>query len=114
MFDQIRVRANRIKSEQIINESPFYQFICHDLVDRLKPIDKNFNQILLINPILKNNFVTFLEKIYSNSTINFANWDEIDSPLLNWNRKFDLIIFPFGMHWISDVQLLLKRCTTLV
>lgn len=106
MFNISRVDRNRINSEYRIHESPFYKFICQDLIDRLAMLDINFNKILLINPILEELFVKELGILYPNHNLTIIrSINEIDS----LKEEFDLIIFPFGMHWVSDVQKFLKQ-----
>jgi NADH dehydrogenase [ubiquinone] 1 alpha subcomplex assembly factor 5 len=106
MFNTSRIEHNRIKSRNILDESPFHKFICADMIDRLAPIDRNFNKILLINPILKNFFAKTLTVKYPEHKLTIV---EQLKQLDNVKQKFDLIIFPFGLHWVSNVQKLLKQ-----
>ncbi len=101
MFDQERLEQNRIKSVNAVHESHFYQFLHEDLMDRLDPIDKDFQEILLIDPPIKQILIDQLteHKPHIISTAQIA-----DQP----HNKYDLIIFPFGFHWLSDVQAFLS------
>lgn len=97
MFDQERLEQNRIKSVNAVHESHFHQFIHEDLMDRLEPIDKKFQEILLIDPPIKHIIIDQLTecKPHIISTSQIAEQEP---------HKYDLIIFPFGFHWLSDVQ----------
>jgi NADH dehydrogenase [ubiquinone] 1 alpha subcomplex assembly factor 5 len=106
MFNTGRIEHNRTKSENILDESPFHKFICADMLDRLAPINCDFNKILLINPILKNFFVKTLAKKYPEYKLTIT---EQLKQLDDVKQKFDLIIFPFGLHWVSNVQTFLKQ-----
>ena len=106
MFNTRTIERNREKSRKNLHKSPFHQFIYEDLLDRLEPIDRKFNNILLINPILKSILATTLNKKYPNHTLTII---ESTQQIALIKQKFDLVVFPFGLHWVSDVQGFLKQ-----
>ncbi len=106
MFNTPTIERNRKKSRNILHESPFHKFICEDMLDRLEPIDREFSKILLINPILEDIFTKTLHKKYSDHKLTIIESTDQKGVI---DQKFDLIIFPFGLHWISNVQKFLKQ-----
>ncbi|MBA2629154.1 MAG: methyltransferase domain-containing protein, partial [Rickettsiaceae bacterium] len=106
MFDQHTVERNRNNSRKILHQSAFHKFICEDLLDRLEPIDHKFNNILLIYPVLSQLFVQSLNIKYPDHKLTII---ESAEQIGSIEQNFDLIIFPFGMHWISNIQSFLKQ-----
>jgi NADH dehydrogenase [ubiquinone] 1 alpha subcomplex assembly factor 5 len=105
MFDLEKLEKNRKKSIDVINASRFHQFIHEDLIDRLEPINKEFDEILIIEPAIENMLIEHIKNISSNSNITAASAQNKNLP----KNQFDLIIFPLGFHWIADVQEFLVR-----
>ena len=105
MFDLEKLKKNRKKSIGAIQSSKFHQFIHADIIDRLEPLDKEFNEILIIKPAIEELITEHIEVISSNSNITAIS--ELDENLPK--NKFDLIIFPLGFHWISDVKTFLNQ-----
>lgn len=106
MFNMQAIERNREKSRKNLHKSPFHKFICEDLLDRLEPIDCKFNNILLINPILEDIFAKTLNKKYPDHKLTII---ESTQQIELIKQKFDLVLFPFGFHWISNVQSFLKQ-----
>ena len=106
MFDPYTVERNRNNSKKNLHQSAFHKFICEDLLDRLEPIDYKFNNILLIYPVLEEDLVQSLNIKYPHHKLTIIH-SEKQIEIIEQN--FDLIIFPFGLHWISDVQSFLKQ-----
>jgi SAM-dependent methyltransferase len=104
MFDLKRLQANRLKAQTAIQYSSFYQFVCNDLLSRLAPIDREFNKILLISPILEEIFHKQLKNKYRECDIMSIDFQNMTIQ----NEKFDLVIFPMGLQWVIDVQHFLK------
>lgn len=102
MFDLKRLAINKIKSQQSIKNSEFFQFIHNDLVDRIRPIDKIFKEILIIQPSIENLLTTLLKEKHPNCNITITNNIPQTDP--SEVKQFDLIIFPMGLHWVPDVQ----------
>ena len=44
MFDLEKLEKNRNKSINVIQASSFYKFIHEDIIDRLEPLDKTFDE----------------------------------------------------------------------
>ena len=105
MFDLEKLERNRNKSIDVIQASSFYKFIHEDIIDRLEPLDKTFDEILIIKPAIEEIITEHLEAISKNSNIQYV--DNLNQELPK--SKFDLIIFPLGFHWINDVQAFLNQ-----
>jgi SAM-dependent methyltransferase len=105
MFDLEKLEKNCKKSINVIQTSSFYKFIHEDIIDRLDPLDKSFEEILIIKPALKEIITEQLESISKNSNIQYISNLDKELP----KDKFDLIIFPFGFHWINDVKSFLNQ-----
>jgi NADH dehydrogenase [ubiquinone] 1 alpha subcomplex assembly factor 5 len=111
MFSTRTIERNREKSRKNLYKSPFHKFICEDLLDRLEPVDRKFNNILLINPILEHVFVQNLNIKYPDHKLTII---ESTEQIGSIEQKFDLIIFPFGLHWVSHVQNFLQQISKLL
>jgi NADH dehydrogenase [ubiquinone] 1 alpha subcomplex assembly factor 5 len=100
MFNYQKLLQGKVKKHDYIQQSRFYRFVIDDLLDRLEPIDKVFKDILLIG-----DSHDYLESLLAKK---YPAYSFIKCPLtsaLDFNsNQFDLIIFPFGLHWIKDVQ----------
>lgn len=155
MFDINRLKQNKLKTSKSIESSKLHSLIIEDILDRLEPIDKSYNNILIIN----NNFELLqakLKETFPSSSISYFQYPDDPTALYSltdvlpaqagiqqnihfeedsnhvtgsrirrslnarWSgmtqkaKKFDLIIFPFGMHWITDVQQLLANSRKLL
>lgn len=104
MFDLEKLQKNKRKSLKHIENSSFYQFVHNDLIDRLAPIDNNFKNILVINSSDICFITPMLKTKYPSAEISTQT---ISEPIIK--NKFDLIIIPMSLHWISDIQLFLKN-----
>ncbi len=111
MFSTRTIERNREKSRKNLYKSPFHKFICEDLLDRLEPVDRKFNNILLINPLLEDLFVKTLTQKYPDHKLAII---ELTQQIKLIQQKFDLIVFPFGLHWISNVQGFLKQVSEIL
>ncbi len=109
MFNIFKLNNNRQLAKKFIQESPFHQFLSDDLIDRIGQINKQFNNILLISPILELEIQNHFKQKYSNCKITSTNIFETKILQDNELEKYDLIIFPFGLHWLDDVQFFLKQ-----
>ena len=107
MFDLKKLELHRKKSKNTIQNSPFYQFIHNDIIDRLEPIDRVFNDILIINPPIENMLKLLLKAKFPHNNLTIAKV-HTDFPA----DKFDLIIFPMGLHWIGNIQDFLYKLRT--
>ena len=105
MFDLEKLKKNREKSIDVIQSSKFHQFIHADIIDRLEPLDKEFNEILIIKPAIEKLITEHIEAISSNSNITYISKLDENMP----KDKFDLIVFPLGFHWISDIKTFLSQ-----
>lgn len=106
MFDTQRVAFNRKK--QIVNSynSPFHQFIYTDLIDRLEPIEKDIKKTLVIAPIMDEILKNRLVEKFPNNKVSLITAENITD---QYQKDFDLIIFPLGLHWINYVQGFLNK-----
>ncbi|RTK92946.1 MAG: methyltransferase domain-containing protein [Rickettsiales bacterium] len=109
MFNINKLLHNRLKAKEFIENSAFHHFLCDDLIDRLGQINKVFKNILLISPILENKIQKQLKNKYYNCSIISQNVFEVENSIVINQQNFDLILFPFGLHWIEDVQHFLKQ-----
>lgn len=98
MFDSRKLSVNKARAKNALKNSDFFQFTHQDLIERLSLIDKRFEKVLIIKPAVEELLTKPLKKANPNCTIETT--EELDSN----DAKFDLIIFPFGLHWINDVQ----------
>lgn len=105
MFNLRRLKNNRIKSFNSTKNSSFLHSIHEDILERLIPLDKKFNRILIIEPAIQEIINNYFKIISSKSNIIYT-YDLTDKLE---NRKFDLILFPFGFHWVNDVRLFLEK-----
>ncbi|PCJ26130.1 MAG: hypothetical protein COA94_05575 [Rickettsiales bacterium] len=125
MFDLQKLERNRAKSYAFIKGSNFHQFVCDDILNRLEPVDRDFKDILVIGSALGEMVCADVKKHYPNSNISLTS--EVDNleqqskdhqskdhqskdhQSKDHQSKFDLIIFPFGLHWVNDVQIFLAK-----
>ena len=105
MFDLEKLEKNREKSINVIQASSFHKFIHEDIIDRLDPLDKTFDEILIIKPAIEEIITEHLEVVSKNSNIQYVSNLDKELP----KNKFDLIIFPLGFHWINDVKSFLNQ-----
>jgi SAM-dependent methyltransferase len=99
MFDLKKLEQKKEKSKQQIQDSSFFRFINNDLIDRIQPINRDFKEILIIKPSIESLLSSPLKKQYPNHNLTITH-QYTNLP----KNKFDLIIFPMGLHWVSDVQ----------
>jgi SAM-dependent methyltransferase len=98
MFNLKKLSESKSKAKSSLKNSDFFQFTHQDLIDRITPINKKFEKILLIKPAIEELLTKPLKSNNQNCTV------EISNDLNTNDDNFDLIIFPFGLHWISDIQ----------
>ena len=110
MFDLSRLEKNRYIHKISTDKSPFYQFICTDLIDRLQPLANKFSKILLISLVLEHKLRNLLEDQYNECNITTKKIHELQPQ----TQKFDLIILPFAMHWVKDIQTFLSLLSSLL
>lgn len=98
MFDLDKLFLKKNRARNNIANSEICNFIKNDLISRLELIDKKFSQILLIYYFEDHDFLAKLNNLYPGAQIT------IESKFSIPKQEFDLIIFPMGLHWISDIQ----------
>lgn len=96
IFNQNLVKSYKTHSIDNIKNSNFYQFLYSDLIQRLEPIDKLCQQGLVLG------FGDY-HMFPINNPYNL-NYIELDQLVLIEKKSLDLVIFPFGFHWLNDVQ----------
>lgn len=124
MFNQTAVIKNKNRSANFIANSEFFNFIRDDLADRIQTLDKDIKDVLEVSYV--ENQIMSLRELFRSEAIS-GDYDYINpslmrlprrrkvTPLRNdvvwsssrndeYNNKFDLVYFPFGLHWVNDVQ----------
>lgn len=96
IFNQDLVKSRKINSIDNIKNSDFYQFLYSDLIQRLEPIDKTYKKGLVLG------FGDY-HMFPINNPYNL-NYTELDQLVLIEKKSLDLVLFPFGFHWLNDVQ----------
>ncbi len=105
MFNKKLLARNRLCQNSIKPaESEFIKFIIDDQLDRLLQINRQFKNILLINPLLCDYLTDNLKASYGSTDITSIELDDIATV---HKTRFDLIVMPFFIHWVDDVQKLL-------
>lgn len=97
MFDLNLLYKNKTRSIDNIRNSDFYQFVHSDLIQRLEFIDKIYQEVVVIYFGDASCFSMNKEFCHSN----YINPEQLSSLP---QKSADLILFPFGFHWIEDVQ----------
>ncbi len=96
IFNQILVRKRKTKSIDNIKNSDFYRFLYSDLVQRLEPISKTYKKGLVLG--FDNYHVFPINNPYH------LQYLDLDQLTLIEKKSVDLVLFPFGLHWLNDVQ----------
>ncbi|MCP5369341.1 MAG: hypothetical protein H6909_01435 [Rickettsiaceae bacterium] len=104
MFNLKELEFNKIKAAPHLVNSEFYNFICQDIIERISSLKGDFKNILVINAPIHDKIQQLLIENFIQSQIKFENLygNQLGS------KKYDLIIFPFGLHWFSNVQIFLQ------
>jgi NADH dehydrogenase [ubiquinone] 1 alpha subcomplex assembly factor 5 len=100
MFNLIQLNKNRKKAVDALKNSDFYKFIHKDIIYRLKPINKDFDQILVVKPLDEEFIKENITVVLPNSNIHYIQ--DFDQEIIE--KKYDLIIFSFGLHWVDDIR----------
>ncbi len=93
-----------------------YKFLQGEVSHVFENLDKECNEIALINihTNLESNLHLFVNKLFPESKIQIINYYQyfLDINKLSVQKKFDLILFPMGLHWVWEVPkfLLVLRC----
>lgn len=112
MFNKKLLAKNRLCQNSISpSESEFVKFIIDDQLDRLLQINRKFKNILLINPLLSDYFTDSLKASYGSINITSIELDDITTI---HKTGFDLIVMPFFIHWVDDVQKLLELISLVI
>ncbi len=95
MFDQKALEKNKYRAADNIVNSDFFNFIHLDLIDRAAIVHGQFNKKLLISYFPKECLVKY----------NFTDCDIVKPNELHLitNKYFDIIYFPFGLHFVNDI-----------
>jgi NADH dehydrogenase [ubiquinone] 1 alpha subcomplex assembly factor 5 len=127
MFDHLLIHKNKLRSAQKIKNSDFFQFIHNDLMDRLEMVDKTFEDVLCVGwadekvitspqsgrsdllppEIATSATQTRNDGVRSATSLRITLLHTSSTPL-------DLIYFPFGLHWVNDVQKFLAQIKSLL
>lgn len=112
MFNKNLLAHNRQRQHNIgLNDSEFIKFIIDDQLGRLLQINRQFNNILLISPLLCDYLTDNLRSSYESSNITLVELDDITTI---HKTGFDLVIMPFALHWVNDVQKLLVIISSVI
>ena len=97
MFDKELINKNKAKSVDNIRDSDFYRFLYSDLSERLELIDKTYQEVLVL---------AFDDDhlLLPNDAFYHLNYSSPGQLSLIDKKSIDLILFPFGFHWIGEVQ----------
>lgn len=101
MFDIKLIRRNKSKATSNIINSDFYQFICSDLQIRLESIEKDYEKVLLVD--FSDNNSHYFDNFYHLNQVNPFQLDLVAK------KSIDLVLFPFGLHWLGEVQTFLTK-----
>lgn len=110
MFNQNLINLRKKKFKPIIEDSDFFRFVMGDLIERLLPINRHFYKILVITDNFEDFFISKLKKLYDGPLITLSGFEAS----LPKQVKFDLIIFPYAMHRVSEVQFFLKNISEIL
>ncbi|KAF8818324.1 methyltransferase domain-containing protein [Rickettsia endosymbiont of Cardiosporidium cionae] len=103
MFDYRKLRSNRLKSYNSINSNKLLYDLHQNIIERITAIDQKFTNILIFD-LNYHSFPNMIFSKFSNSNLYVKNFSE---DIAYTDDSIDLIIFPFGLHWINDIQKLL-------
>lgn len=98
MFNEQALIRNKAAAELQIQESEVFGFIYQDLINRLQIIDKDFAATLVISTGDK----VFWHRLVACQVSSNIDWS-IFNQIPKGAKQYDLICFPFGLHWIADV-----------
>ena len=96
IFNQVLVERRKTNSIGNIKNSDFYRFIYSDLMQRLEPINRTFKEGIVLG---FGNYPVF--PIDNSHRLKYENIEQL---VLIEKKSIDLVIFPFGFHWLNDVQ----------
>ncbi len=101
LFNHKTLNLKRIRAKHFICNSFFYKNLCKDIVQRIQIIDiDRFENVLLIDP----NFRCFLKNVKNDIDIKFGNIIGVEDDFWNLpDKKYNLIIMTFGLHWVEDI-----------
>ncbi|MBF8246693.1 MAG: hypothetical protein ISN64_01705 [Rickettsia sp.] len=104
LFNFKHFKRNKNFAKNNIKKSNFYKIIREDLIKRVKLLQRNFDKILILDNY-DELFAKIIKKEINSQTIIFKFSDEIFED----NNIYDLIILPFSMHFINNLnQFLIK------
>lgn len=112
MFDQDRLRINRIRSRCNLQKSSFYRFVREDILYRLSLLDFKFRNILLIHT----NAYFFVNHISNAVGVSCEDITIIED-LVDFifpDRSFDCVISPLGVYWVDDIPLFLNKINNIL
>lgn len=100
MFNLKELEFNKKRAIQNLFNSEFYNFICADIIERISGLKGNFDNILVINAPIQDKIKNLITECFPRSNVKFISLYGNTLGL----EKYDMIIFPFGLHWFFDVQ----------
>lgn len=110
MFNLKELELNKKRAAQNLCNSEFYRFVCEDIIERISDLKGNFNNILVINAPIQDKIHNLLAERFPKSNVEFVSlYENKLAP-----GKYDMIIFPFGLHWFFDVQNFLRTIRELL
>lgn len=110
MFNKTLLFKNIESNYSNIINSDFLKFVRQDLIDRLEPLEKTCPKMLIIRDF-DNIISNHLQKPLSIEAItNLQDEDKV----MSLDKKYNIIIFPLGLHWTNDVQGFLAKCYSLL
>lgn len=106
MFDRKRLFNNIEKNLANILDSEFLNFVKADIIDRLDPIEKKCERVIVIRD--HENYISnrISDRFMVKEIINIDD----EELIAKCEGKYDMIVFPFGLHWTNKVQEFLASC----
>lgn len=112
MFDLDHLKKSKSRSISGQEGSEFLQFVHEDLLSRLASIDKAHKQGVLV--VLSHDSCNWFQEFHQNLITKLSGRPVVRKLLPDelsdiQERSMDFICFPFGLHWISNVQEFLRK-----
>lgn len=132
MFNRQKLQKNRERAISTIHDSIFLKQAALDLIDRLNDLDQEFQDIAdigcrtaILTSMLRERYqnakITSLDAsalmlAYCTSNLTIQLDEENIAELSNIlpGKKFDLITFMLGLHWINDIPSFLSHIHSLL
>lgn len=112
MFDLARLTRKKQLFKARLAESDFFNFIYNDIIDNIWELGRDFPNILIIDYFDSDILRKSLTSKHPKASFDHITPLQLTCP--NISTKYDLVIFPFGLHWIYDVKNILINIKNLL